>query len=136
MPLLSRIIVSLALPSLGGCALDSNAWLVSRYKEQVPFIFEPDQAPRKDTSAPDAKALIAANPTQVFGRTKIQDVQVASPRRIRNIWETCVRAQVFGITGQSLGQQYFIVEFDRDQIGLRRPATRDDNCENESFEAI
>jgi hypothetical protein len=125
------------MSSLGACALDSNAWLVSQYKEQVPFLFEPAPKPREADPAPDAKALIAGDPTQVFGRTKIQDIQVAPPRRrTGEAWVACVRAQVFGITGQSLGQQYFVVEFDRGQIGLRRPATRDDDCESESFVAI
>lgn len=126
----------LALPLLGACALDNHAWFVSRYKEQIPFIFEPDQAAREVDAAPDAKALISGNLTQVFGQTKVQDVQVASPRRTGRLWETCVRAHVFGITGQSLGQQYFLVELDRSQIGLRRPAAKDDNCEGASFEAI
>jgi hypothetical protein len=136
MPRLIGIGALLAMSSLGACALDNNAWFVSRYKEQAPFLFEPDRKPREVDPAPDAKALIAGNLAQVFGHTKVQDVQLAPPRRSGPMWTACVRAEISGITGQSLGRQYFVVEFDRGQIGLRRPATRDDNCESEPFAAI
>jgi hypothetical protein len=124
--------------TLGACApvLDSNAWYLSQYKSEYPSLFQPDYKPRQPDPMPDVKALIGANPAAVFGRTQVKNMGVASPRPNGFGWATCVRADVFGITNQGLGTQYFFVEIDGGTVGLRRPANPADKCETDRYELI
>ena len=128
----------LAVLTLAGCGpmIDSNAWFLSRYKDSAGSLFESESKPREADPRPDAKGLIGENLASVFGRTKVTNVQVGSPRPNGYGWLVCVKANVFGITNQDTGVNYFVVEIDRGQIGLRRPATAADGCESEAFQPV
>jgi hypothetical protein len=65
---------------LSGCALDSHAWVVSRYKDSAPYLFEPDTKAREADPRPDVRGLIGGNIGAVFGRTTVKDVKVSAPR--------------------------------------------------------
>ena len=127
--------VSLAF-LLAGCALDSHAWYVSKYKDSAGFLFESEAKARDPEPAPDAKAVIGRDITAVFGHTEVKNVGVGPARPNGNGFIACVRADVAGITKADLGIQYFMVEIDRGKVGLRRPATPADRCETDKFEAI
>lgn len=131
----ARLVCLCAALMLVACGpIDNNAWYVSKYKTAAGFWFEPESKPRQADPRPDAKNLIGSNLPAVFGRTNVSNVNVSPARPNGHGWVTCVRADVVGIVNKSIGVQYFVVEIDGGQIGLRRPAAPDDRCESETFE--
>jgi len=129
------VVFSLAF-LLAGCALDNNAWIVSKYKDSASFLFEPEAKPRTGDPHPDVKALVKSDIGTVFGRTEVKNVAVGRARPNGNNWTACIKADVAGITKRDIGTQYFVVEIDGGRIGLRRPATPAERCESEPFEPI
>lgn len=135
----NRLIVQIFVAlMLSACApiLDSNAWVISRYKSSAEFLFEPEQQARAADPQPDVKSLVRDNISSVFGQTEVRDVRVAAPQRQGYGWIACIGAEVVGVMKGSIGRKYFVLEIDRGQVGLRREAVSADRCEAASFEPI
>lgn len=132
-----RFITAAALcaiaPALGGCGFaDSNATFIPeslRYKA----------AEVKPEVIPDVKALMRDNSGQFFAtRTPPQNVRVSVPRRSSTGagWTACVRAEVAGITGRSIGTQTYLLDIDNGKIGNRHLTEATSPCASETYEPV
>ena len=120
----------------GTGVVDGNSWLASKYKDQMPSLFESGPKPREADPRPDVKAIVRSDLTAVFGRTEVRNVNVGPARPNGYNWQACLRAEVSGVTKADLGVKYFMVDIDRGRVGLRRPAAAADKCETDPYEAI
>ncbi len=119
--------------SAGGCGYaDSNATFVPeslRYKS----------APVTPEVIPDVKALLRDNNGQFFAtRTPPQNVRVSLPRRNASGpgWTACVRAEVAGVTGRSIGTQTYLLSIDNGKIGNRQLVDGSSPCTSETYEPV
>ena len=116
---------------MGGCGYaDANATYIPemlRYKTTAP---QPE-------IIPDVKAMLRENPAKVFStRAPPKNIQVSVPRRnpAGPGWTACVRAEVAGVTGRSIGVKTYLLSVDHGKIGDRRLADDSSGCASETYE--
>lgn len=126
-------VLSAVAASVGGCGYaDANATFVPemlRYKTTVP---QPE-------IIPDVKAMLRENPANVFStRAPPKNIQVSVPRRKPSGpgWTACVRAEVAGVTGRSIGVKTYLLSIDQGAIGDRRLADDSSGCGSETYEPV
>lgn len=131
--IVSVLLLCTVAAGLGGCGY-SDA-----YATYVPEALRYKTTEIRPEVIPDVKAMLRENPQQVFStRTPPQNMQVSVPRRNANGpgWTSCVRANIAGITGRSIGTQTYLLSIDHGKIGDRRLATADSPCTSESYEPV
>jgi hypothetical protein len=120
--------LSLLTVGLYGCAVDSNISYVPDVMKQA----APQPAVHQ---APDVGALLKTNVNAVFA-------QGSSPTGVRfsppvagkyGGWDTCVKGEVVGVTGQPLGMQTFLVTIDNDRIGRRERVGPEHWCARQTY---
>lgn len=119
--------------SAAGCGYaDSNA-------TYIPEVLRYKQAEVKPETIPDVKAMLRENGGQFFAtRTPPQNVRVSLPRRNATGpgWTACVRAEVAGVTGRSIGTQTYLLSIDGGKIGNRFQADANSPCASENYEPV
>ncbi|MGP9813750.1 hypothetical protein ACTZWT_19750 [Rhodopseudomonas sp. NSM] len=133
MPRSVRLIASLLVSvHLCGCAVDANIGFVPDFMKQP--------GPRQPVAEapPDLGRLLQGNLSAVF-------LQGSSPTNIRfsppvagkyGGWDTCVKGEVVGVTGQPLGVQTFLVNIDQERVGRRERVDAGHWCARESYKPI
>ena len=123
--------MTLILVSVGlcGCAVDANFSYAPDFMKQA--------GPRQPVAEtpPDVGGFLRTNVNAVFA-------QGASPTGIRfsqpvaskyGGWDTCVKGDVVGVTGQSLGGQTFLVTIDQDRVGRRERVGTEHWCARQTY---
>lgn len=132
-----RLVIAVALCALaaplGGCGYaDANATFIPEALRYKPADVKPEVIP-------DVKALLRDNSEQFFAtRTPPQNVRVSVPRRnpAGPGWTACVRADVAGVTGRSIGTQTYLLSIDNGKIGNRHLADAASPCASETYEPV
>lgn len=118
---------------LGGCGYaDANATF-------IPDVLRYKQPEVKPEIIPDVKTLLREGSGQFFAtRTPPQNVRVSVPRRSNTGpgWTACVRAEVDGVTGRSIGTQTYLLSIDNGRIGNRQLADATSPCASETYEPV
>lgn len=128
----SLCVLGLIALQAGGCSFaDANAPFVPealRYKPAEP----------KAEIIPDIKAIVRERTNEVFSsRLPPANVRVSLPRRtVTGLgWTSCVRAEIAGVAGKSIGTHTYILTIDANgKIGDRRLADASPLCMGESYE--
>lgn len=117
----------------GGCGYaDSNATYIPESLRYKPPPVTPEVIP-------NVKALMRESGAQFFAtRTPPQNVRVSVPRRNPTGpgWTACVRADVAGVTGRSIGTQTYVLSIDGGKIGNRFQADANSPCATETYEPV
>lgn len=128
----AAMLSAIAVP-LGACGLaDSNATFIPESLRYRPADVQPE-------IIPDVKALLRENNGQFFAtRVPPQNVRVSIPRRNPTGpgWTACVRAEIAGVTGRSIGTQTYLLSIDNGKIGNRRLADATSPCASETYEPV
>jgi hypothetical protein len=101
------------------------------------FLRQPRAEPRLPEPEPDVASLLQAN--SVFPQSSHpKDVMITKPRRdpTSQGWTFCIKANVSGINGSSIGVQTYLVYIEQGKVGQRRLATPSDGCQSESYQRL
>jgi len=133
MRIVTAAVLCVIAPFAGGCGFaDSNATFVPEALRYKPADVKPEVIP-------DVKALLRDNNEQFFAtRTPPQNLRVSIPRRNPTGpgWTACVRAEIAGITGRSIGTQTYLLSIDNGKIGNRHLADAASPCASETYEPV
>ena len=118
---------------LSGCGLsDSHSFMPAMFKQPAAPSWQTDPEP-------DAAQLVRANIDLIFSpQAHAQNVSVTRPRRQPEGagWTACVRANVASIGGSLIGARTYLVVIHGGRIEDRRPATPENGCERETYQAL
>jgi hypothetical protein len=133
----SRPVAIFAMASmlpLGACAVDPNV----SYGSYLPDFLKQTTATAQAEAPPDVAAILRANVNVMFVSTSTPTNIRYSPPVAANLdgWETCVRANLTGATGKSLGERTYLVNIQHDQIGDRQLASGHDHCAQETYKSL
>lgn len=90
---------------------------------------------------PDYKTLIADNLATLFQNVASVSALTVSPPGLtvfsgQAAWRVCLRANVTGVTGASIGTRVFVVYIRNRKILDRRAAAETDKCDGEKYEPL
>ena len=117
---------------LAGCGrVDSGAtYFPEMIRERAPKPAAPDPAP-------DVRALLQTNLAAVFVATSSPtNISFSPPKPSFAEWTTCVRANVNGATGRTVGQQTFLVNIAHGQVSRRERVGDNHWCATEHYEPL
>lgn len=130
----NKIVLALSLGmslALGACgAVDSHV-------SHVPDFFKQPAATKSIEQPPNVAAILHHDIYAVFRQeSQPTNVRYSFPVPAKyGGWDTCIKASITGVTGQSIGEQTYLVTIDHDLIG-RRELVEDHRCAQEVYERL
>ncbi len=128
-----HLVLSLSAVLLSGCGFaDSHSTF-------IPQAFRAPEPPQPAVEAPDVRALVQADPNGLFlSSANPANIRVspAQPSALGTSWLACVKADVTGISGNSLKDQILEIEIFGGQIRDRRRADADSPCLHAVYEPL
>lgn len=133
-PILVRVqAIAGAAIVLAGCGLaDSHSALPK-------FLRQAEQQTGEQEAPPDVRHLVRANMASLFvASANPRDIAVSPARHVPQGpgWRACIKANVNGMSNQSIGIQTFVIAIENGRIWNRHRAGAEDNCDSETYEPL
>jgi hypothetical protein len=130
---------SLPVALLLSAVLLSGCGLADSRSTFVPQAFRAPEIPQAPAETPDVRALVLADPNGLF-------LSSASPRNVRFSqaqpsipglsWTACIKADVTGMSGNTINDQILQIEIAAGKIRDRRRADANGPCMHAAYEPL